>query len=182
MMAPTVESLIFSRAREQSRDHLRVEGQWPEGLCGTYYLNGPGNFQAGTLTRRHWLDGDGLVRRLRLQKNKVSFCSRYVRTHRFQQETEAGKALYRSFGHAFKGDQLKSGLALESPANVSIYPFADRLLAFGEQSLPWLLDPNDLDTKGEWILRVNFPSGHPFQPILNSIPIGKLMPISGFSF
>src|SRR5262249_51857152 len=32
--------------------------------------------------------------------------------------------------------------------NVSIYPFAGRLLAFGEQGLPWELDPETLETVG----------------------------------
>jgi len=36
----------------------------------------------------------------------------------------------------------------KSPLNVSIYPFGDRLLAFGEQGLPWELDPETLETRG----------------------------------
>jgi hypothetical protein len=37
-------------------------------------------------------------------------------------------------------------LALASPVNVSVYPVAGRLLAFGEQGLPWELDPVTLET------------------------------------
>jgi carotenoid cleavage dioxygenase-like enzyme len=34
--------------------------------------------------------------------------------------------------------------------NVSLYPFAGTLLAFGEQGLPWELDPETLETRGEY--------------------------------
>jgi all-trans-8'-apo-beta-carotenal 15,15'-oxygenase len=39
---------------------------------------------------------------------------------------------------------------LEAPVNVSVYPFAGRLLAFGEQTLPMELDPVTLDTRDEF--------------------------------
>jgi all-trans-8'-apo-beta-carotenal 15,15'-oxygenase len=44
---------------------------------------------------------------------------------------------------------LLRGIALASPVNVSVYPFAGKLLAFGEQGLPWELDPETLETVGE---------------------------------
>ncbi len=43
---------------------------------------------------------------------------------------------------------MKRGVGLESPVNVSAYAFQRRLLAFGEQGLPWEIDPETLETKG----------------------------------
>ena len=43
---------------------------------------------------------------------------------------------------------MKRGMALESPVNVSVYPYSGTLLAFGEQGLPWELDPVTLETRG----------------------------------
>jgi len=40
---------------------------------------------------------------------------------------------------------------LEPPVNVSVYPFAGSLLAFGEQTLPYELDPVTLETRGDTI-------------------------------
>src|SRR6185369_17641974 len=47
-------------------------------------------------------------------------------------------------------DRLKRGMMLESTINVSVYPFAGKLLAFGEQGLPVELDPVTLETRGEF--------------------------------
>jgi all-trans-8'-apo-beta-carotenal 15,15'-oxygenase len=63
---------------------------------------------------------------------------------------EAGCALFRTFGTTFPGDRLVRGIALEPPVNVSVYPFAGRLLACGEQGLPWDLDPETLETRGPY--------------------------------
>jgi all-trans-8'-apo-beta-carotenal 15,15'-oxygenase len=58
--------------------------------------------------------------------------------------------VYRMFGTSFAGDELKRGIGLESPVNVSVYPFRGALLAFGEQGLPWALDPATLATRGPY--------------------------------
>jgi all-trans-8'-apo-beta-carotenal 15,15'-oxygenase len=126
----------------------RIEGTVPAFLRGTYYLNGPARFERGDLRYRHWLDGDGMVCALRFGDGGARFASRYVRGTRLAEEEAAGRALYRSFGTAFPGDRLVRGVALESPLNVSIYPWEGRLLAFGEQGLPWELDPETLATRG----------------------------------
>lgn len=144
----TAESRIFSVAPECAQDDLSIEGTLPPWLRGTLYLNGPAGFERGGQKRDHWLDGDGLVRRLHFG-DTVSFRSRYVRTRRFQEEQDDDSLIYRSFGTAFPNDQLVNKLSLASPANVSAYPFGGKLLAFGEQSLPWLLDPETLATQGE---------------------------------
>ncbi len=56
--------------------------------------------------------------------------------------------MFRTFGTAFAGDELKRGIGLISPVNVSIYACAGTLLAFGEQGLPWEIDPHTLETRG----------------------------------
>jgi all-trans-8'-apo-beta-carotenal 15,15'-oxygenase len=71
-----------------------------------------------------------------------------VRSGKWTAEEEAGQALFRTFGTAFPGDRLVRGIALESPVNVSVYPWGGMLLALGEQGLPWELDPVTLETRG----------------------------------
>ncbi len=104
----------------------RIEGEVPAFLRGTYYLNGPARFERGEGRYGHWLDGDGMVCALRFGAEGVRFTSRYVRGTRLAEEEAAGRLLYRSFGTAFPGDRLVRGVALESPLNVSIYPWAGR--------------------------------------------------------
>jgi len=102
---------------------------------------------------RHWLDGDGMVCSLRFGREGVHFTNRFVRTRKLQDEEAVGRFLYRGFGTAFRGDRLRRNLMLEPPVNVSVYPYAGRLLALGEQTLPYELDPGTLATRGEYDFR-----------------------------
>ena len=128
-----------------------VEGEVPAFLRGSYYVNGPARFFRGDLRYGHWLDGDGMVCALHFDgQGGVRFVNRFVRSTKRNAEEAAGAPLFRAFGTAFPGDQLKRGIGLESPVNVSVYPAAGTLLAFGEQGLPWELDPVTLETRGEF--------------------------------
>ena len=123
----------------------------PGSLRGTYYLNGPARFERGGFRYGHWLDGDGMVCALRFAPEGITLTSRFIRGSKWCAEEEAGRPLFRAFGTAFEGDRLaRGGIALESPLNVSVYPYGETLLAFGEQGRPWELDPVTLETRGEF--------------------------------
>jgi carotenoid cleavage dioxygenase-like enzyme len=148
--APGLDAAFARTPEERSGPVREIEGEVPGFLRGTYYLNGPARFERTGLHYGHWLDGDGMVCALRFGEDGVSLTSRFVRGGKWRAEEEAGRALFRAFGTAFDGDRLsRGGVTLESPLNVSIYPYGDALLVFGEQGLPWALDPETLETRGE---------------------------------
>jgi carotenoid cleavage dioxygenase-like enzyme len=151
--APGLERAFSFVPEERSGERLRIEGEVPAFLRGTYYLNGPARFARGEVRYRHWLDGDGMVCALSFgnegdEGEGPHLTARFARGTKLVEEEAAGRALYRAFGTSFPGDRLVKGIALESPLNVSIVPFADTLLAFGEQGLPYELDPHTLETRG----------------------------------
>jgi len=148
--APLLERAFEETPREASYLLENIEGTVPAYLKGSYYLNGPARFERGGQRYRHWLDGDGLVCRLHFSETGVHFTSRYVRSAKYVAEEEAGRPIFRAFGTTFPGGQLKRGIGLESPVNVNVHRFRDTLLAFGEQGLPWELDPETLETRGEY--------------------------------
>jgi all-trans-8'-apo-beta-carotenal 15,15'-oxygenase len=148
--APGLERAFALIPEEGSYALSRISGQIPAYVRGTYYLNGPARFSRGGLACRHWLDGDGMVAALRFDESGVHFTNRFVRSAKWTAEEEAGRPLFRTFGTAFPGDRLLRGIALASPVNVSVYPFAGTLLALGEQGLPWELDPVTLETRGPY--------------------------------
>lgn len=148
--APLLERLFAEEPREQSVFIEEIEGAIPDFLRGTYYLNGPARFKRGGFKYRHWLDGDGMVCALRFANGRAHFTSRWVRSAKLNVEEAAGRPVFRAFGTGFAGDRLKRGLMLEAPVNVSVYPYAGTLLAFGEQGLPVELDPVTLATRGEF--------------------------------
>ena len=146
--APGLERAFDSVPEEHCCRVETIEGELTAGLRGTYYLNGPGRFQRGDLRYGHWLDGDGMITALRFGPDGAHLTCRYVRGDKWRAEEEAGRPLFRAFGTAFEGDRLKrGGIGLESPVNVSVFPYRGTLLAFGEQGLPWELDPVTLETR-----------------------------------
>ena len=148
--APLIERAFSLESAEASYDVECSGGRVPDFVRGTYYLNGPARFSRGGLRYRHWLDGDGMVCSLRFGEGRVRFTSRFVRGEKLRAEEEAGRPVFRAFGTSFESDLLKRRVMLESPLNVSVYEFAGRLLAFGEQGLPVELDPLTLETRGEF--------------------------------
>lgn len=138
----------FSEASYRIED---IEGGVPEFVRGTCYVNGPARFRRGDLAYRHWLDGDGMVCALAFADDGIRFTNRFVRSRKLADEAAAGRPLYRTFGTTFPGDRLAvHGTGIESPVNVSVWTFAGRLLAFGEQGLPYELHPATLETRGRY--------------------------------
>jgi len=148
--ASGLENWFFFDEVEDSYEISAVSGRVPEWLRGTWYINGPARFERAGVRYNHWLDGDGMVCALRFASDGLRFSNRFVRARKLRDEEAAGRFLYRGFGTAFPGDRLRRNLMLESPVNVSVYPYAGRLLALGEQSLPYELDPETLATCGEF--------------------------------
>jgi all-trans-8'-apo-beta-carotenal 15,15'-oxygenase len=146
--APLIERAFGACATEHTAVPVTIEGTLPSYVRGTCLLNGPGRFARGHVQYRHWLDGDGMVCALRLSDKGAVLTTRFVRSEKFVREEAEGRPVFRTFGTSFDGDELKRGIGLVSPVNVSVYPFGGRLLAFGEQGLPWELDPETLDTHG----------------------------------
>jgi all-trans-8'-apo-beta-carotenal 15,15'-oxygenase len=149
-MSIGLEHCFLFDAVEDSYPITGITGKVPDSLRGTHYVNGPARFRRAGMTYKHWLDGDGMICSLRFGADGVHFTNRFVQTKKLMEEDEAGRFLYRGFGTAFEGDRLRGGIMLEPPVNVSVYPYAGSVLAFGEQTLPYELDPVTLETRGEY--------------------------------
>jgi all-trans-8'-apo-beta-carotenal 15,15'-oxygenase len=160
--APGIEVAFPREFPEADRLVQCVQGAVPKFIKGTYYLNGPARFGIGDLAYANWLDGDGMVCALHFGKS-MRLVNRYVRSTKFETERQSEGPVFRTFGTGFPGSQLnrlKNGL--ESPVNVSAYHFGDQLLAFGEQGLPWVLDPDTLETQGQFTLQGRLNEASPF--------------------
>lgn len=148
--APWLERAFADEPLEGDLPVEEIAGSLPRRLAGTWQLAAPGRFRAGELRYRNWLDGDGMVFTARFGRGSVTCRQRFVATEKFVAEREAGRAIWRTFGTSFPGDRLVHGVAIASPVNLGAWRFAGRLLAFGEQGLPWALDPVTLGTSGPW--------------------------------
>ncbi|HEV3036558.1 MAG TPA: carotenoid oxygenase family protein [Candidatus Angelobacter sp.] len=160
--APGLEAAFPGHFEEQNCI-VKPDSPLPDFVRGTYYLNGPARFGFHDLKYRHWLDGDGMVAALRFEQDSIHLTSRYIRSRKFVEEQNAGQPLFRTFGTSFDNSRLnRAGNGLESPVNVSVYPFGKSLLAFGEQGLPWELDPVTLETRGQFTFNKRLNDASPF--------------------
>ena len=128
-----------------------IEGRLPEGLVGTLYRNGPGRNEIGGRPYAHLFDGDGLLSQFAFDGTRVHYRNRFVRTTHYLAERAADTPVLRNYGQQRPGGPLAN--AFRMPANVantSVQYHAGNLLALYEGGRPWQLDPDTLDTIGEY--------------------------------
>jgi all-trans-8'-apo-beta-carotenal 15,15'-oxygenase len=129
-----------------------IEGRLPEGLIGTLYRNGPAKNEVGGKPYAHLFDGDAMLSQFTLDGNgSVRYRNKYVRTTHYLKERTADKPLMRGYGQQRPGGPLMN--AFRTPANVAninVTWHSGNLLALWEGGRPWRLDPDTLDTIGEY--------------------------------
>jgi carotenoid cleavage dioxygenase len=128
-----------------------IHGEVPPELYGTYYRVGadPAWPPAPHVTRDFYFNADGMVAMFRFSGGDVDFKTRYVRTPRFVAEREARRSLFGAYRNPCTDDPSVAGLS-RGLANTNVYWHAGRLLASKEDSPPVQIDPDTLDTVGEW--------------------------------
>ena len=136
-----------------------VEPSLPADLIGTYYRNGPGQFEVGGEKVLHPFDADGMVSAATFNgAGSCFFRNRFVRTQGFQQERRAGKMLYPGqFGNP-KPFWAGGGTA-KNVANTNVIYWGGRLMALWEGGQPHKLDPLSLGTAGATDLADVVPKG-----------------------
>lgn len=143
-------SAFASPSRDSFAATAKVTGSWPQRLRGTLYRNGPAAHEVGDFRQAHFFDGDGLIHAWQVGADGVSHKARYVNTYKRQAETKAGRPLYSSFDSV-----IADGAPVTSPdsvnaANISVLHHHGKLLALWEAGSPWLIDQNDLETRGKY--------------------------------
>jgi all-trans-8'-apo-beta-carotenal 15,15'-oxygenase len=127
---------------------LKLEGEIPAVLRGTFYRNGPARYERGGVRYHHWFDGDGMVHAFRFSENGVSHVGRFVRTEKYVAETAAGKFLLPAFGTRFPDAQSVSGPDSLNVANTNVLAHAGQLFALWEGGSAHVLDPVTIEALG----------------------------------
>lgn len=154
-----------------------AEGTLPDWLRGTFFRNGPGRLEVGGQSFGHWFDGDGMLCKFSFQNDGVHFSNRFVRTPKFLRETALNRIDCRGFGTQRPGGVLANFLRPPAnPANTSVVWHGGHLLALNEGGRPFALDPQSLETLGEFdyngqLSQFNMFSAH-----------GKIHPLTGQYF
>lgn len=149
-------------ASENDVQDLRVTGEIPRELNGTFYRNGPNPQFPPRDPNHHWFAGDGMLHAFTFGKGRVGYKNRYVRTPKWELENKAGKALFGTFGNPMTTDS--SALGQDSGvANTNVIWHAGRLLALEEGHQPFEVDPQTLAPCGyvPYAGRANRFTAHP---------------------
>src|ERR1700739_3089899 len=126
-----------------------TQGEIPSSLRGTYYRVGADPAWPPFVERDFYFNADGMVAMFRFENGYCDFRSRYVRTPRFVAERESRRALFGAYRNPFTDDPSVAGLT-RGLANTNVYWHGGRLLASQEDSAPIQIDPDTLDTGGEF--------------------------------
>jgi carotenoid cleavage dioxygenase-like enzyme len=140
----------FEPLRNEYSDlELKIEGEIPRELNGTFYRIGPspqfpprGNFNP--------LLGDGMVHAFDVRDGRVVYRNRWVRTEQWKLEHEAGRALFGTSGMPSDSDASVAGMRTDGVANTNLVWHGRKLLALEEGHGPIEIDPESLETIGTW--------------------------------
>lgn len=90
----------FRPVRHEVEDYkMTVTGTLPKDLEGLYVRNGTNSAFDDNATRHHVFNGAGMVHMVQIKDGEARYSNQYIRTPRFEAETQAGQSLYTEFGN-----------------------------------------------------------------------------------
>jgi carotenoid cleavage dioxygenase-like enzyme len=124
-----------------------VRGQIPEQIDGTYYRVMPDSLWGPLYDNDVFINGDGCINAVRIRNGHADFKSRYVRTEKFLVERVARQAVYGRYRNRFTDDPRVKH-RIHSTANTHVVYYQNQLLALKEDSKPYSMDPDTMETTG----------------------------------
>jgi carotenoid cleavage dioxygenase-like enzyme len=125
-----------------------VRGEIPKEIDGTYYRCMPDATWAPLYDDDVFINGDGAIDAIRIKDGHADFKQKYVRTRKFVVERAARKAVFGKYRNRYTDDPRVKH-EVHSTANTHVIYFENQLLALKEDSMPYAMDPDSLDTRGK---------------------------------
>ncbi len=94
-------------------------------------------------------NGDGHLSRFRFKNGHVDYRGRYIKTARLMAERHARRRLFGVYRNPFTDDPSVRHIN-RSAANTHMYWHGGKLYTLKEDSLPFIVDPQSLQTLGQW--------------------------------
>ena len=137
------------RAESEIRDLEVVLGEIPAGLTGTLYRCGPDRQYPPRTAQDVFIDGEGMVHMFRIDGGRVDYRNRWVRNERFKLQEAARRSLFGRYRNRYTNDPAVAGKNMGT-ANTNVVWHGRRLLVLKEDSRPMAVDPDTLETRGEF--------------------------------
>lgn len=152
---PGVSGFMRPVRFEGEINNLEVIGQMPTELDGTFYRVMPEPQFPSFIKNDPWFNGDGNVSAFKIKNGHIDFKQRYVRTEKFVKEAEARRALLGKYRNRYT-DAV--AFTIRSTANTNVVFWHGTLLALKEDSPPYAMDPETLETLGIYDFDGQLPS------------------------
>jgi carotenoid cleavage dioxygenase len=137
------------RVESDARDLELIHGTLPSELRGTLYRCGPDRQYPPLFRDDVFIDGEGMAHMFRFADGHVDYRSRWVRNERFLLQERARRSLFGRYRNRYTNDPSVAGKGMGT-ANTNMVWHGGRLLVLKEDSLPIEVDPDTLETRGEW--------------------------------
>lgn len=134
-------------------ESVPVRGKLPAWLWGTLLRNGPGTFEVGEQSYRHWFDGLAMLHKFSIANGRVAYANKFLDCDAYRQARDTGKIAYSEFATDPCRSMFGRISSVFSPkvtdsAKVSIGRLAGHFLALAETPIQVEFDPETLATVG----------------------------------
>ena len=162
-----------SQLEEIDNLDLKLEGELPAWLNGSYIVNGPGQIEFKTAKYNHWFDGLAMLKKFEIRDGKIAYSNRFLRSNDYIQNNAKNTISHTTFGtnSSFKPFYLwekllsLTGNMLSDNTSVTVHQFGEDAVAMTELSKIIRFDPNDLSTLGYYDfankLQMTLSTAHP---------------------
>ncbi len=146
--------LGFSQTKNEIQlDSIPVKGVIPPWLTGTLIRNGPGTFNVGNRSYRHWFDGLAMLHKFSFKTGEVSYSNKFLECKAYNEAMEKGKISYSEFAtdpcrSLFGKLTAVFNQKITDSAKVNVGQIGEQFLALGETPMQIEFDPITLESLG----------------------------------
>ncbi|MCH9757475.1 MAG: carotenoid oxygenase family protein [Gammaproteobacteria bacterium] len=87
-----------SQSDEITLDNLRIDGDIPTWLSGSFVSNGPGQFEVGGTHFNHWFDGFAMLKKFEFKSGTVRFQNRFLQSTEYVKSNKQNQLNINEFG------------------------------------------------------------------------------------
>jgi carotenoid cleavage dioxygenase len=154
---PEPQGFLAPQRFDADLPDCEVEGTIPADMDGDFVRVGGEWFYPPKFPDDAPLHSDGYISRFRFKNGRVSYKGKFVRTPRFEANLAAGRQQFGYYRNPFTNDAAVQGVN-GTVSNTAPLVHAGKLFTLKEDALPIEIDPETLETIGEWDFAGGFKS------------------------
>ncbi|EDO36712.1 predicted protein, partial [Nematostella vectensis] len=103
-----MEDVYQTFPEQPTAQEASISGNVPAWIKGNLLRNGPGVYEIGKEHYNHWFDGLAVLHNYKIEEGKVTYNSRYLRSHAFDEAQSKNGIVYAEFATPIPPDPCKN--------------------------------------------------------------------------